>query len=50
MSVISREYIENATDSSLTYMIEISNFTKKLSKAKRHEMVETEVSSECEQQ
>ena len=43
MSVISREYIENATDCSLTYMIEITNFPKKLSKAKRGEMVETEV-------
>ena len=43
MSVISREYIKEASGCSLTYMIEINNFREKLREAKRGEKVETEV-------
>jgi len=43
MSLISREYIADAGEDSLTYMIEISNLQKKLRESKIGEKVETEV-------
>ena len=43
MSLITREYIKDAAETALTYMIEINNFQKKLKEARSRVMAETEI-------
>ena len=43
MSLITREYIKDAAETTLTYMIEINNFKKKLKEARSRIMAETEI-------